>query len=68
MVINGIAAGTQASTRGLLPGDVILRMQDGQVQTPEQVQAAIDGARTQHRPYVAALVLKKHTMRPLRSG
>jgi serine protease Do len=59
VVINGIAAGTEASTRGLSPGDVILRMQDGPVQTPEQVQAAIDGARAQHRLYVAALVLKK---------
>jgi len=59
VVINGIAAGTDAATRGLSSGDVILRMQDDQVQTPEQVQAAIDGARTQHRPYVAALVLKK---------
>ena len=60
VVINGIAAGTEASTRGLSPGDVILRMQDGeQVQTPEQVRAAIDAARAQHRSYVAALVLKK---------
>lgn len=59
VVINGIAAGTDAATRGLSPGDVILRMQSDQVQTPEQVQAAIDGARTQHRPYVAALVLKQ---------
>jgi serine protease Do len=59
VVINGIAAGTEASARGLSAGDVILRMQDGQVQTPEQVQAAIDVARAQHRSYVAALVLKK---------
>jgi serine protease Do len=59
VVINGIATGTEASTRGLSSGDVILRMQDVQVQTPEQVQAAIDGARAQHRVYVAALVLKK---------
>ena len=60
VVINGIAAGTEASTRGLSAGDVILRMQDGeQVQTPEQVRAAIDAARAQHRSYVAALVLKK---------
>jgi S1-C subfamily serine protease len=44
-VINGIAAGTEASTRGLSAGDVILRMQDGE--------------RAQHRSYVAALVLKK---------
>jgi len=58
VVINGIASGTDAATRGLSPGDVILRVQDGQVLTPAQVQAAIDAARAQHRPYVAALVLK----------
>jgi serine protease Do len=65
VVINGIAAGTEASTRGLSSGDVILRMQDGRVQTPEQVQAAIDGARAQHRFYVAALVLKKAQDAPI---
>ena len=70
VVINGIAAGTEASTRGLSAGDAILRMQDGQVQTPEQVQAAIDAARAQHRSYVAALVLKKAlgTPMPVRIG
>jgi serine protease Do len=59
VVINGIATGTDAATRGLLPGDVILYMQAEQVQTPQQVQAAIDAARARHRPYIAALVLKK---------
>jgi hypothetical protein len=29
------------------------------VQASQQVQAAIDAARAQHRPYVAALVLQK---------
>jgi hypothetical protein len=38
---------------------VILRVQGEQAQTPQQVQAAIDAARAQHRPYVAALVLRK---------
>ena len=65
-MINGIAAGTEASTRGLSAGDVILRMQDGgQVQTPEQVRAAIDAARAQPRSYVAALVLKKAQDAPI---
>ncbi len=59
VVINGIAAGTDAATRGLSSGDVILRMQSDQVQTPQQVQAAVDAARAQHRPYVAALVLQR---------
>jgi serine protease Do len=59
VVINGIAAGTDAATRGLSAGDVILRMQSEPVQTPQQVQAAIDAARAQHPPYVAALVLQR---------
>jgi serine protease Do len=59
VVIEEISAGTDAATRGLSPGDVILRAQHEQVQTPQQVQAAIDAARARHRPYVAALVLKK---------
>jgi serine protease Do len=59
VVIEGISAGTDAATRGLSPGDVILRVQTEQVQTPQQVQEAIDAARTQHRPYVAALVQQK---------
>jgi serine protease Do len=59
VVIEAISAGTDAATRGLSPGDVILRVQDEQVQTPQRVQAAIDAARTKHRLYVAALVLRK---------
>jgi serine protease Do len=59
VVIDGITAGTDAATRGISPGDVILRVQGEQAQTPQQVQATIDAARAQHRPYVAALVLRK---------
>ena len=59
VVINGVSAGTDAAMRGLSPGDVILHVQGRQVQTPDQVQSAIDVARTQHRLYVAALVLRK---------
>jgi serine protease Do len=59
VVIDGIVAGTDAATRGVSPGDVILRVQGEQAQTPQQVQTAIDAARAQHRPYVAALVLRK---------
>ena len=59
VVITGIAAGTDAAMRGLSPGDVILRVQSQQVRTPQQVQAQVDAARTHHRLYVAALVLKK---------
>jgi serine protease Do len=59
VVITGIASGTDVATRGLSVGDVILRVQREQVRTPQQVQAHVDAARTHHRVYVAALVLKK---------
>jgi serine protease Do len=59
VLINGVAAGTDAFERGLVPGDVILRMQDKDVASPEEVQAAVDAARAQHRPFVLALVLPK---------
>ena len=59
VVITGIAAGTDAAARRLAVGDVILRVQTEEVQTPRQVQAAIGAARATGRPYVAALVLKK---------
>jgi serine protease Do len=59
VVIAGVAAGTDAASRKLSVGDVILRVQTEQVQTPEQVQAAIGAARATGRPYVAALIMKK---------
>jgi serine protease Do len=59
VVIDGVAAGTDAFERGLVPGDVILRMQDKDVASPQEVQAAVDAARAQHRPFVLALVLPK---------
>lgn len=59
VVITGIAAGTDAATRGLSVGDVILRVQKEKVRTPQQVQTEVDAARTHHRQYIAALVLKK---------
>jgi serine protease Do len=59
VLINGVASGTDAFERGLVPGDVILRMQDKDATSPEAVQAAVDAARAQHRPFVLALVLPK---------
>ena len=59
VVIAGVAAGTDAAARSLSVGDVILRVQTEQVQTPQQVQAAIVAARAAGRPYVAALIMKK---------
>jgi len=59
VLINGVAAGTDAFERGLVPGDVILRMQDKDATSPEVVQAAVETARAQHKAFILALVLPK---------
>ena len=59
VLIDGVAAGTDAFDRGLVPGDVILRVQGTEVGEPQQVQAAIDAARAQQKTFVLALVLPK---------
>ena len=64
VLIDGVTAGTDAFDRGLVPGDVILRVQDADVQSPQQVQAAIDAARAQHKEFVLALVVPKKQQTP----
>ena len=64
VLIDGVAAGTDAFDRGLVLGDVILRVQDTDVRSPQQVQAAIDVARAQHKAFVLALVLPKKAQNP----
>jgi serine protease Do len=59
VLIGGVAAGTDAFDRGLSPGDVILRTQDNDVGSPQQVQAAIDAARAQRKPFIMVLVQSK---------
>jgi serine protease Do len=59
VLVAGIAAGTDAFDRGLAPGDVILRVQGTDVRSPEEEQAAVDAARTEHKSFVLVLVLPK---------
>ena len=59
VLVDGVAAGTDAFNRGLVPGDVILRAQGADVGDPQQVQAAVDAARSQHKAFILALVLPK---------
>ena len=61
VLVDGVAAGTDAFDHGLMPGDVILRVQDQVVATPDQVQAGIDAARAQHKAFVLMLVQPKTT-------
>ena len=59
VVVVGVVAGTDAFDRFVRPGDVILRVQDTDVETPQAVQHVVDAARAQHRPFVLALLLPK---------
>jgi serine protease Do len=59
VLVDGVTVSTDAYERGLLPGDVVLRAQDADVDSPQQVQAAIDAARDQHKAFILALLLPK---------
>jgi serine protease Do len=59
VLIAGVSAGTDAAARGLTPGDVLLRVQGSEVSSPQDVQAALDAARAQHKEFVMALVLPR---------
>ena len=59
VLVGGVVAGTDAFDRGLAPGDVILRTQDSDVGSPQEVQAAIDAARAGHKPFIMVLVQPK---------
>jgi serine protease Do len=61
VLVDGVASGTDAFDHGLMPGDVILRVQNQDVATPEQVQAAVDAARAQHKVFILVLVQPKTT-------
>ena len=59
VLVDDVAAGTDAFDRGVQAGDVILRVQDTEVGSPQQVQAAIEAARAAHKAFVVALVLSQ---------
>jgi serine protease Do len=59
VLLGGVAAGTDAFDRGMAPGDVILRVQETAVTSPQDVQEAVEAARRQHKDFILALVLRK---------
>jgi serine protease Do len=65
VLVAGVAAHTDAFDRGLAPGDVIVRVQDTDVHSPQEEQAAVDAARTQHKAFILALVLPKAEQDPV---
>ena len=59
VLVDGVVAGTDAFDRGLKRSDVILRVQDTEVGSPQEVQAAVQAARAQRKAFVAVLVLSE---------
>lgn len=59
VLITGVTAGTDAADRGMVPGDVILRVQDMVVDSPSEVRASLDAVRDAKRSFALLLVLPK---------
>ncbi|HVY16183.1 MAG TPA: trypsin-like peptidase domain-containing protein [Rhodopila sp.] len=59
VVIKDILPNSDPIQQGLVAGDMILRVQDKPVGTPEEAAAAINAVRAEKRDYVAMLVLPK---------
>jgi serine protease Do len=64
VLVAGVMSNTDAADRGLATGDVILRVQDRPVATPQSVQAVIDAVREQKRAFAVMLVLPKAQQSP----
>ncbi len=59
ILVIGVAAGTDAAQRGLVPGDVILRVQDTTVSNAAEAQTAFEAARAERRQFVLVLIQPK---------
>jgi serine protease Do len=59
VLVSGVATDTDAAERGIVAGDVILRVQEKIVTTPAEVQAAFADARVQKRQFILVLLAAK---------
>ena len=64
VLVTGVAGDTDAAEHGLVPGDVILRVQDTPVASSEEVQSKLEAARDAKHSFVLLLVLPKAQTRP----
>lgn len=58
-----VAHGTEASERGVRPGDVIINVDGTPVSSPDEVERLITKAFTDHRQYLACLIKGKGGLR-----
>lgn len=59
VLVTGVAPGSDAEQQGVLAGDVVLQVGAKKVQTPEELQRAIDRARSEAREFGLFLLLPK---------
>lgn len=59
VLISGVAPDSDPAHRGVVAGDVILRVQQTRVSTTKEVQSGIDAARAEKRDFVIMLILPK---------
>ncbi len=59
VLISAVTPGSDAARRGLVTGDVILRVQAKTVTTPDGALAALEAERAEKRQFVMLLVLQK---------
>jgi len=64
VLVTNVAANSDPALKGMASGDIILRVQDRPVDTPDAVQAGIDAARAAKHDYVLLLVLPKKSDTP----
>ena len=64
VLVTGVAADTDAAEHGLVPGDVILRVQDTPVTSSAEVKAKLDAVRDAKRRFALLLVLPKVQTHP----
>ncbi|MGH7156098.1 MAG: PDZ domain-containing protein, partial [Acetobacteraceae bacterium] len=63
VVVTAVAPNSSAFEGGLQPGDVLLRVQETAISTPEALQQTLDAARKDQRPYVVLLVQNHDSLR-----
>jgi serine protease Do len=59
VLVANVAPNSDSARRGMVTGDLILRVQDTPVATPAEVQSGVDAARADKRDFVLMLVLPK---------
>ncbi len=59
VLVNNVTPYSDAANRGVTSGDVILRIQDKQVATPDDVLSGISAVRSSKRDFLLMLILPK---------